>query len=189
MKNINIKNGIITYYGNTAGYVEDGKAVTDLMFKTDELVAYLTEKHNLSVEWTNGVYDRLASGAVVTMNMDAALLKTCRIWQLKPETDIMIRFIGYDDLIKGGHGEPDPINYRKVYDGQIETNDLNKIYTKFNIDHPHGFEGHSLSMSDVVELYDESGSEFHYVDTFGFKEINFDGHEPEQENGLTMCTN
>lgn len=187
MKNIDIKNGIISYYGNTAGYVEDGKAVVDPMFKNDELTAYLAEKQNLSVEWTNGVYDRLMSGAVESTDRNAAPLKSCRIWQLKPDSDIMIRFIGYEDLINRGNGEPDPANYQTVYDGQIGTNNLDVIYMRFNIEHPHGFEGHSLSMSDVIELYDESGSQFHYVDTFGFREISFGGQEPEQEYDLSMC--
>lgn len=29
-------------------------------------------------------------------------------------------------------------------------------------------------MSDVVELYDEEGSEYHYCDRFGFKQIAFE---------------
>jgi len=28
-------------------------------------------------------------------------------------------------------------------------------------------------MSDIIELYDDSGSTFYYVDRFGFKEIDF----------------
>ena len=55
---------------------------------------------------------------------------------------------------------------------------------KFNLNHPHGFTGHSLSMSDVVELYDSTGSEFYYVDRFGFQEIDF---EPkDQVQGMNM---
>jgi len=70
-------------------------------------------------------------------------------------------------------GEPGIENYETVYDGELATNDLEGIYTKFNIDHPYGYEGHSLSMSDVVELYDDEGSIFHYVDRMGFQEISF----------------
>jgi hypothetical protein len=29
-------------------------------------------------------------------------------------------------------------------------------------------------MSDVVELYDSTGSEYHYCDRFGFKQITFE---------------
>ena len=66
------------------------------------------------------------------------------------------------------------LDYEAVYDGEVQNNDLESIYAKFNAEHPKGFTGHSLSMSDVVELYDDAGSEFHYVDRFGFKEINFE---------------
>ena len=187
MNGIGVKNGLVSYYGNIAGYVEDGTAIVDPMFQSDELAAYLTEKQNLAVEWRSGVFDRLATGSKTDMETgERQRLKDVRVWQLKPEADLMIRFVGYDDLIGGGYGEPDPDNYRVVYDGQLDTNDLEEIYTKFNIDHPQGFEGHSLSMSDVIELYDGSGSEFYYVDRFGFKEIGFESPQQEQINDQTM---
>lgn len=59
------------------------------------------------------------------------------------------------------HGPPVRDHYQLVYDGEVETNDLEELYTKFNLNHPPGYAGHSLSMSDVLELYDE-------VDRFGF---------------------
>jgi hypothetical protein len=83
-----------------------------------------------------------------------------------------MRFIGYDEMAEK-FGEPNMRDYDAVYDGEVETNDLESIYAKFNVEHPEGFTGHSLSMSDVVELYDEAGSKFHYVDRFGFKQIGF----------------
>lgn len=185
MKNIEIRNGRILYYGNEAGYVENGRAVVDPIFQSDELSGFLA-KEKLETLWTNGVYDRLtaaretaaAGTEVLTDGLahglpDRPSLKSCRIWQLKPDVDIRMKFVGYDELLKN-FGEPSPGNYRLAYDGQVETNDLEELYTKFNIDHPPGYEGHSLSMSDVVELYDETGSTFYYVDHFGFKEIGFD---------------
>jgi hypothetical protein len=79
-----------------------------------------------------------------------------------------------------------PENYRVVYDVQLETNELDGIYEKFNLNHPAGFQGHSLSMSDIIELYDQDGSTFHYVDRFGFKEIDFRPPGQEQQQGQTM---
>lgn len=70
-------------------------------------------------------------------------------------------------------GELNMRDYETVYDGEVETNNLESIYVKFNVEHCKGFTGHSLSMSDVVELYEDTGSEFHYVDRFGFKQFNF----------------
>ena len=190
MKSIEIRNGRILYYGNEAGYMENGKAVVDPIFRNKELSGFL-EKEKLEALWTNGVYDRLAAekqavpaapqpsgaGQVHGISEQRPALKSCRIWQLKSGVDIRMKFIGYDELLKS-FGEPDPTNYRLAYDGQGETNDLEELYAKFNTEQPPGYEGHSLSMSDVVELYDEAGGSFHYVDRFGFQKIGFQA--PEQ---------
>lgn len=181
MNNIQIKNNRILYYGNTAGYLSGKKAVVDPMFQTDELQNYLLEKKGLELEWAPGTFGRLAEGTIDPEG-NAQLLKSCRVWQLAPDTDIMMRFISYDELTER-FGELDVTNYRIVYDGHVETNDLEGLYTKFNIDHPPGYEGHSLSMSDVLELYDHEGSTFYYCDRFGFKEILFQGPGQEQAQG------
>ena len=75
-------------------------------------------------------------------------------------------------------------DYQTVYDGEVETNDLEALYTKFNTAHPPGYAGHSLSMSDVLELYDENGSSFFYCDRFGFQEIGFT--PPEQTQTMQL---
>ena len=181
MDGIQMKNNSILYYGNTAGYLDAKRntAVVDPMFRTGEMESYLSEQKGLSVEWASGTYDRLTSGISDTEG-NPQVLKKCRIHQLKPDADVMMKFIGYDELTER-FGEPDPENYEVVYDGEVSTNDLEALYEKFNIDHPPGYKGHSLSISDVVELYDVSGSTFHYVDRFGFKEIGF------QQTGQEMC--
>ena len=89
-----------------------------------------------------------------------------------------MKFIGYDTLVTR-FGEPDPQNYHMVYDGEIETNELERIYDKFDDGQEvPGYTGHSLSMSDVIELYDEEASEFYYVDYRDFKPVAFGGPEP-----------
>jgi hypothetical protein len=40
------------------------------------------------------------------------VLKKCRVHQLKPDVDVMMKFIGYDELLER-FGEPDPDNYRR----------------------------------------------------------------------------
>lgn len=184
MNGIQIKNNCILFYGNTAGYIENRKAVVDPMFQCEELTDYLAEKQKLEVQWTDGVFDRMANGKP-DLEGNAPILKNCRIYQLKPDVDIMMKFISYNELLEH-FGEPSMKDYSVVYDGQLETNDLEAIYEKFNIHHPTGFQGHSLSMSDVVELYDSGGSAFHYVDRYGFKEIEFQSYEQEQQNGQSM---
>lgn len=184
MNSIHIKNNRILYYGNTAGYIARDTAVVDPMFQTDELRAYLSNTKGLDIEWRPGTFERLAAGKLDPEG-NVQLLKSCRVWQLKPDVDVMMKFIGHDELLER-FGEPDPDNYRAVFDGEVDTNDLEELYAKFNIDHPAGYEGHSLSMSDVVELYDGSGSSFHYVDRFCFKEIGFEPPGQELSGGPVM---
>lgn len=191
MSGIEFKNGCIFYYGNPSGYVEDsskverGLAVVDSMFKSEEFSQWLSN-HKLGVKWSEGVFERLSrEGGIIINNEISEPLKDCRIWQLRADINPEFKFIGYKEF-KENFGEPDENNYKLVYEGKIETNDLEFIYTKFNLNHPHGFTGHSLSISDVVELYDDSGSDFYYVDRFGFKKIDFEIQEQRQDMDMSL---
>ena len=98
--------------------------------KGKELEAYLERQGRIeAVVWKGGVYDRLMNGQAETQGCEP--LKNCRIWQLKPDVNIHMKFIGYDTLVTR-FGEPDPQNYHMVYDGEIETNELERIYDKFD---------------------------------------------------------
>lgn len=85
-----------------------------------------------------------------------------------------VRFMRYEQLELMGK-LPDRANYEKVYSGRlddIEYNDkLEGIFVKFNMNRPDDFDGHSLSVSDVVVIEDENGKKAHYVDDIGFKDI------------------
>ena len=184
MKGIEIRNGCVYYYGNPAGYAGKDGLVLDNMFRGGELESWV-DKQNLASRWTDGVYDRLASGGPVQAGEAPVPLKDCRIWQLKPDMDAMMKFTDYREMTKR-FGEPDPASYDLAYDGQIETNDLEDIWDKFSEHWLPGFSGvHLLAMSDVIELYDHTGSEYHYVDRSGFKQIGFEG-QPDQTQGMTM---
>ncbi len=184
MNGIQIKNNLIYYYGNKAGYLDQGKAVVDPIFENRELSEYLTGRKGFELEWKNGIFSRLAMGNTDPEG-NLKILRKCRIHQLKPETDIFMKFIGYQELTEK-FGEPDPENYRIVYDGEVETNELEELCTMFYPDHPPGYEGHILSMSDVIELYDDTGSSFYYVDRSGFPEILFETQELEPYQGPSM---
>ena len=69
--------------------------------------------------------------------------------------------------------------YDCVYVGTVDCITLEDVYKKFNTDHPRGFHGHSLSVSDVVEITEAENVNpgFYYCDSFGFKEVQF---EPEK---------
>ena len=94
------------------------------------------------------------------------------IYQLKDSAETRdIRFMDMDYLEKEGI----PVsreNYTLVYTGELtEGMSLEDIYTKFNIDHPADFTGHSLSVSDVVVLHQDGENTSHYVDSVGYRAI------------------
>ena len=62
-------------------------------------------------------------------------------------------------------------DYTLTYEGEIEVEDINKtledLFTKFNIERPEDFKGHSLSVSDIIEL----DGKYYYCDNVGWTEI------------------
>lgn len=184
MKPIQIRNGVIVYYGNRVCMVQDGQAVVDPMFEREELKDFLNHQRDIrEVKWQNGVFDRLVNQA--EPSPDQPVLKNVRVWQLKPDVDIRMKFISYEEMCRQ-FGSPSAEQYQLVYDGAVETNDLEALYTTFNTEWPEGYTGHSLSMSDVLELYDRESSSFHYVDRFGFQQVDFNSPEQAIRTSHTM---
>ena len=65
---------------------------------------------------------------------------------------------------------------------------LEEVYQMFNLDHPEGYRGRSLSVSDVVEVVGEEKSTFHFCDSIGFREVDFDPDmtEPLKEKKIKV---
>lgn len=64
-------------------------------------------------------------------------------------------------------------NYNYIYGGRLpEGETLDGIYERFNLRHPEGYEGHSLSVSDMVVMQRDGEARAYYVDSFGFSEID-----------------
>ena len=87
------------------------------------------------------------------------------------------------DLLKTYQGSDkiDSRIYDRVFEGEVDCKDLEDVYRKFNLEHPEGYKGRSLSVSDVVEIVDENGdSTFHFCDSIGFKQIDFDPYLTEE---------
>ena len=97
---------------------------------------------------------------------------TFTIYQLKREDATRdYRFEPYDRLHAAGLAV-DPAHYEPVYSGPMTPGmTLDAIYTRFNLDHPQDFKGHSLSVSDVVVVQQGGQSTAHYVDSFGYKTV------------------
>ena len=98
--------------------------------------------------------------------------KSFKIYQLPVEHNakfMSLEFVKKHDIM------PKLSDYNKVYEGEIEIPEhsrystLDNIYVKFNTAHPEDFKGHSLSMSDVVEV----DGKFHYCDSFGWEVLDW----------------
>ena len=126
------------------------------------------------------------------------------IYQLKdnPELD-KFRFEGTESLKRMGITKDNfdavlPENYKLVYLGELsemqgktQSETLEAIYTKLNIDHPADYKAHSVSVSDIVVLHENGENSAHFVDSFGFTELpkfmlTLEGKENEIETELAV---
>jgi len=110
---------------------------------------------------------------------------TFSIYQLKRGDETRdFRFEPYDRLAATGH-TADRANYDLIYTAELTPGtSLEDIYTRFNIDHPKDFKGHSLSVSDVVVLHQNGQDTAHYVDSSGYRQVPEFLQPPEKENPL-----
>ena len=173
MKNIYFRNGVLIYYGNPAGYLSDGKVILDSIFDKGDIKEFLSEKEKLTVEVREGVYDRLSEGGGMEVTVEAAKGRRIRIYQLKQDSPFMMRFVSLAEREKRGFEEPQQKEYALVYEGEVDTFSLEEVWEKFGRRVPKDFEGHALSISDVVELIEDEASRFFYVEPKGFAEIVF----------------
>ena len=77
-----------------------------------------------------------------------------RIYQINMDRDLnRVIFCSHDELEKyQGSKEIDSTIYDKVFEGAVEASTLEDIYRIFNVEKPDGYEGRSLSVSDIVEI-------------------------------------
>ena len=125
-----------------------------------------------SGELTEGQVKELYAKAQETAKTAEQDKGTFSIYQLKHGDKTRdLRFEPYDRLQATGN-VVDKANYELVYSAELTPGtSLEDIYTRFNIDHPKDFKGHSLSVSDVVVLHQNGQDAAHYVDSFGYKNV------------------
>lgn len=88
-------------------------------------------------------------------------------------------FEGYDHLIKNV-GPLDETIYQFVYADVMPGEGLEEIYRRFNIAKPADYYARSMSVSDVVIVFDDVTRAF-YCDVIGFLEISFDMNKASWE--------
>lgn len=137
------------------------------------------------------------------------------IYQINKSRDVnRVAFDGLE-LLKKLHGQNDVDRsiYDKVFSGEVNCKDLEDVYRMFNLEHPWGYTGRSLSVSDVVEVVDspnlvgridyiETGMSSVYTDFLEYtlqqeklreEDVDFEAHDyiglriPSVEKGFYFC--
>ncbi len=86
------------------------------------------------------------------------------------------------DFLKLYGREVDSLSYKMVYHRELNAEfpeDLDRIYFEFNTHHPEGYEGRSLSVSDIVVMKQEGEIRAYFTDDVGFKEAPYFVHDRE----------
>mgnify|MGYP001205265367 CR=1 FL=1 len=108
-----------------------------------------------------------------------------KIYQINSYRDQnRICYMGTESLEKfQGSSAIDSSLYDKIYEGTIDCQNLEQVFEMFNLNHPAEFHGHSLSVSDIVEVV-EGGNEkpgFYFCDSIGFEPVVFDAKLTQQQ--------
>ena len=172
---------------------EVAKVISDLMDKNEYITQSDIDRRINTAQWIiknaneNTNFTRLVYAHEILQKYGIekpAPDNKYKIYQLKNDTENhAIRFESFTDAERYGEAAK-PENYELVYSGSLDdfedSNKLEAIYTKFNLDRPEDFKGHSLSVSDIIVLNNEAN----YVDTYGFVDVSdrFLGKEKEKIN-------
>ena len=96
-----------------------------------------------------------------------------KVYQLDSEQDQnRVKFMDYDFTMK--HGGIIPSAYKTVFEGDVDCKNLEQVFRMFNYDRPPTLFGHSLSVSDVVEVVGGVKEQYGRIDVL-YKDKNGDG--------------
>ena len=137
--------------------------------RVDEMLAF-AEKAEREYAAEAAAYAQIPADIVAQAR--AAQGDTFSIYQLKQgDAARDYRFEPLDAIRNNGLSVK-PENYEQVYTAPLTGQDsLESIYTRFNVDRPADFIGHTLSVSDIVVLHQDGKDTAHYCDRAGFSEV------------------
>ena len=86
-------------------------------------------------------------------------------------------FTGWAAAVKARGSEDIPRDrYRMVWSEKLERYpDLDEIYERFNINHPEGYAGRSLSISDLVEV----DGDLYFCDEYRWRQVRWEDDPDE----------
>ena len=139
------------------------------------------------------MYLQMVPGASLKECLDSQrCIQKFRVYQLdfKGIETYPFAFRDIEAMHKAGFEQPPADSYQLVYDGELthprewtEQAVLEHIFDLCNDELPEGYRGHSLSMSDIVELYDGDNRNFFYRNEDSFSLVRFDAEraKPREE--------
>lgn len=175
-----------TIYDAASGKQLDGGQIDNAQLTHQAVIDKICGMHDLGSESIQPAEPELLAGmqdhdlaTLIEQRFMRETTDSYAIYQLR-ETDAAdpLHFIPFEQLQKLGQ-TVERSNYELVHSGPIlqggeikETPEhLNDLFFHFNHNHPEGFVGHSLSVSDVVAVRNSGELSCFYVDRWGFKEL------------------
>ena len=153
--------------------------------RIDEMLAFAEKAEQ---EYMTEAAAYVQTPADIAEQAQAVPRDTFSIYQLKGGNETLDYRFEPLDAIRNNGLSVKPENYELVYTAPLtEKDSLESIYTRFNIDHPADFKGHSLSVSDIVVLHQDGKDTAHYCDRFGFSQVP-EFLQPERAAEVTIPT-
>ena len=132
--------------------------------RIDEMLAFAEKAER---EYAAEAAAYVQTPADIAEQAQAVPRDTFSIYQLKSGNETLDYRFEPLDAIRNNGLSVKPENYELVYTAPLtEQDSLESIYTRFNIDRPADFKGHSLSVSDIVVLHQDGKDTAHYCDRF-----------------------
>ena len=153
--------------------------------RIDEMLAFAEKAER---EYMAEAAGYVQTPADIAEQAQAVPRDTFSIYQLKSGNETLDYRFEPLDAIRSNGLSVKPENYELVYTAPLtEKDSLESIYTRFNIDRPADFTGHSLSVSDIVVLHQDGKDTAHYCDRFGFSQVP-EFLQPERAAEVTIPT-
>ena len=153
--------------------------------RIDEMLAFAEKAER---EYAAEATAYVQTPADIAEQAQAVPRDTFSIYQLKSGNETLDYRFEPLDAIRNNGLSVKPENYELVYTAPLtEQDSLESIYTRFNINHPADFKGHSLSVSDIVVLHQDGENTAHYCDRFGFSQVP-EFLQPERAAEVTIPT-
>ena len=95
-----------------------------------------------------------------------------KIYQINPDRDKNnVKFHNLKNAQRfQGKADIDPSIYDEMFNGEVDSDNLEEIFRQFNTEGHPLHRGHSLSVSDVVVTKDGA----YYCDSIGLQKVEFD---------------